>query len=90
MPISIKKATSLFLAVVLVTLSLCVTVVAAMVPDTALTYDISGSKRSTVSKEAKDFLKTVNKEVTIYLLESTKIENYELYLEENQTKGKDE
>ena len=81
MPISIKKATSLFLAVVLVTLSLCVTVVAAMVPDTALSYDVSGSKRSTVSREAKDFLDTVDKDVTIYLLESTGIENYELYLE---------
>ncbi|MBE6706316.1 MAG: hypothetical protein E7577_01595 [Ruminococcaceae bacterium] len=81
MPFSIKKTTSLFLAVLLVALSLGVTVAAAIVPDTALSYDISGSKRSTVSKEAKDFLRTVDKDVTIYLLEPTGLENYELYLE---------
>ncbi len=81
MQFSIKKATSLFLAVLLVISSLGVTVAAAIVPDTALSYDISGSKRSTVSKEAKAFLRTVDKDVTIYLLEPTGLENYELYLE---------
>ena len=81
MPISIKKATSLFLAVLLVALSLGVTVAAALAPDTAFSYDISASKRSTVSGEAKEYLKAVDKDVTIYLLESTEIENYELYLE---------
>ena len=81
MPIDIKKATSLFLAVMLVALSLGVTVAASIAPDTALSYDISASKRSTVSGEAKAYLETVDKDVTIYLLESTEIENYELYLE---------
>ena len=81
MALSIKKATSLFLSVVLVAVSLCVTVAAAIVPDTALSYDISGFKRSTASKEAKDFLKTLDEDVTIYLLEPTRLENYELYLE---------
>ena len=52
-----------------------------MVTDTTLSYDISASKRSTVSKEARAFLENVDKDVTIYLLESTEIENYELYLE---------
>ena len=77
----ITKVTSVMLAVVTVAASLAVNVAAGVLPNRFTSFDATGYGKYSVSAEAKQFLSTVDEDVTVYLLESTGDEAYELYLE---------
>lgn len=79
--LSLKKATSLGLALLLMLASFAVNTVAAALPDGALTFDATMANKNSVSKEAEAFLEGIDKQVTVYLLEPTGLEDYELYLQ---------
>ena len=79
--LSITKVTSVMLAVVIITASLIVNVAASALPDRFVSFDATGFGKYSVSAEAKQFLSTVDEDVTLYLLEPTGDEAYELYLE---------
>ena len=76
-----KKATSAGLALLIVASAVTVTCAAAVLPDRFTSYDATLSNKNSVSSEAKEFLSGLDKEVTLYLLEPTGMEDYELYLE---------
>ena len=81
MAFSLKRATSLLLAILLIAASMAVCVSASFVPNTLSAFDSTSSRKNSVSAEAKVFLSTVDKDVTVYLLESSGAEDYEFYLE---------
>ncbi len=78
--LSLKKATSVGLAALIVCSSLAISCAAAVVPDRFMSFDATTANKNSVSNEAKDFLSGLDKQVTLYLLEPTGMENYELYL----------
>ncbi len=77
----VKSAVSVVLALVLAVSSFAVTCTAAILPDRFSTYDATLAGKNSVSEQAKEFLAGIDKPVTIYLLEPTGFEDYELYLE---------
>ncbi|MBO7310487.1 MAG: Gldg family protein, partial [Clostridia bacterium] len=79
--LSLKKITSLGMASLIVCLSLTTIYVSAIVPNRFMTLDSTASHKYSVSTEARDFLSGLDKDVTLYLLEPTDNEGYELYLE---------
>lgn len=79
--LSLKKVTGVGLATLLVASTLAVTCAAAVVPDRFTVFDATAAGKSSVSDEAKEFLSELDKNVTVYLLEPTGLEDYELYLE---------
>lgn len=79
--LSLKKATSAGLATLLVASTLAVSALAAVVPNRFTSLDATAARKTSVSGEAKEFLSSLDKDVTVYLLEPTGLESYELYLE---------
>lgn len=85
--LSLKRATSVGLALTLVLSSLVLTCAASAVPDSVTSYDATAAHKNSVSDEAKEFLGSVEKDVTVYLLEPTGLEGYELYLDKLAASG---
>lgn len=86
---NLKKVTSAATALLLVTVLCGINVAAAAVPRRFNALDASMTDKASVSKEAKEYLATVDKDVTFYLLEpvardmdySVDAETYRLYLD---------
>jgi len=51
-----------------VAVALCLSVAGALIPDRLMNPDVSGSTTFLISASTKDFLKTVDRDVTVYLL----------------------
>jgi hypothetical protein len=79
--LDIRRATSAAMALVIVASSLALTSAAAVVPERFTVADATLTRKHSVSGEAKDFLSGIDKDVTVYLLESTNIPEYEAYLD---------
>ncbi len=75
------RAVTLLTAIVLTVSAIAASLAVGALPNTALLYDATLSDKSSPSDEAGDFLATLDKEVTLYLLEPTGEVAYELYLE---------
>ncbi len=78
--LSLKKITGVGLAVLLVAMTAAAACAAAVVPNRFTSLDATAAGKSSVSSEAKAFLAELDKDVTVYLLEPTGDEAYELYL----------
>lgn len=84
-----KKVTSAATALLLVTALCGINVAAAAAPRSLTALDASMTDKASVSKEAKEYLATVDKDVTFYLLEpverdmdySINAQTYRLYLD---------
>ena len=87
--IDLKKATSAGVAVILVITLGCVNVAALAVPKRYKEFDASLADKASLSQEAENYLASVDKDVTFYLLEPTsrdmdytvKAEPYLLYID---------
>lgn len=76
----ITSAVSVMLSVLLVCGTCLTTVGMALVPDRYASFDSTLGKKNSVGKEAREYLEGLEDEVTVYVLEPTGLENYELYL----------
>ncbi len=75
-----KSAVSLLTAIVIAVSAFAVPLAVAAVPVEYMEFDTTQAGKNSVSNKAREFLQTVDKDVTIYILESTGLSDYELYL----------
>ena len=79
--LDIRRFTSFSVALAIIGSALALTGAAAMLPDRYSVMDATLTRKHSVSDEAKNFIAGVDKDVTVYLLESTNIPEYEAYLD---------
>ncbi len=66
---SLKTPMSSAMSLLLVTVLLAVNIAGALIPRRMTAFDATLTNKATLSKEAKDFLASIDKDVTFYLLE---------------------
>lgn len=76
----ITGITSVMLSVCIIVGSLVVNFAAAAAPDTIMLPDMTGTRKQSVGVEAERFLAKTDKDVTIYVLESSSGVVYDMYL----------
>ncbi len=79
--LNFKSVLSLLTAIVVFASALIIPIAASFIPNNLVEFDSTQAKKNSLSAQAKNFLESVDKEVTIYLLEPTGLRDYELYLE---------
>ena len=76
----ITGITSVMLSVCIIAGALVINFAAAAAPDTIMLPDMTGTRKQSVGVEAERFLAKTDKDVTIYVLESTSSVVYDMYL----------
>ncbi len=81
------RAVSLLTALLLCASTLVAVLSFALIPDRFVAFDSTAANKNSPSQKAGEFLKNVDKDVDIYILESTGEEAYELYLDKLVSKN---